>query len=158
VAVATADRRSPLATELAAKLIELMHFERGVAALYYYLPDESLARLAQDLCDSRRQARVLDHGLDRELCSKDQRLETWTAVSAIWLSTLWYPGEILPTFSFRLIEDVRAASDLWSVIVDARAQFFGTAVTTDEAQRYWWVLVAGQKGQVLDHGAATAAR
>jgi hypothetical protein len=32
------------------------------------------------------------------------------------------------------------------------------AVTTDEMHRYCWVLVAGQKGQEMDGGSATAAR
>jgi hypothetical protein len=148
----------PSAPELAAKLIELMHFERGVAALYYYLPDESLATLAQDLCESRRSANVLNQGVDRELRAKDATLEGWTAISAIWHSTVWQSGEILPTFGFRLIEALRDESELWSVVVDPRAQFFGLAVTTDETQRYWWVLVAGQKGQETDGGTATAAR
>jgi len=148
----------PTAPELAAKLIELMHFERGVAALYYYLPDESLATLAQDLCASRRGANALDQGIDRELRTKDPTLGAWRAISAIWHSTAWQPGEILATFGFRLIEALRAESELWSVIVDPRAQFFGLAVTTDETHRYWWVLVAGQKGQEMDGGSTTAAR
>jgi hypothetical protein len=136
----------PSALELAAKLIELMHFERGVAALYYYRPDESLATLAQDLCESRRGANVLNQGIDRELRAKDATLEGWTAISAIWHSTVWQSDEILATFGFRLIEALRDESELWSVVVDPRAQFFGLAVTTDETHRYWWVLVAGQKG------------
>jgi hypothetical protein len=148
----------PAASELAAKLIELMHFERGVAALYYYLPDESLAALAQNLCESRRSANVLDQGIDRELRAKDATLEAWRTVSAIWHSTIWQPGEILATFGFRLIEALRAENELWSVMVDPRAQCFGLAVTTDEMHRYWWVLVAGQKGQEMDGGTATAAR
>jgi hypothetical protein len=153
-----ADPAAPTASELAAKLIELVHFERGVAALYYYLPDESLATLAQDLCEAHRRANVTEHGIDRELHSKDTRLQAWTAVSAIWHSIVWQPGEILATFGFRLIETLRAETELWSIVVDPRAQFFGTAVTTDETHRYWWVLAAGQKGQELDSGAATAAR
>jgi hypothetical protein len=148
----------PSAPELAEKLIELMHFERGVAALYYYLPDESLATLAQNLCDSRRGANVLDQGIDRELRAKEAALESWRAVSAIWHSAVWQSGEILATFGFRLIEALRAESELWSVMVDPRAQFFGLAVATDETHRYWWVLVAGQKGQEMDGGTATAAR
>jgi hypothetical protein len=148
----------PSAPELAAKLIELMHFERGVAALYYYRPDESLATLAQDLCESRRGANVLTQGLDWELHAKDATLEGWTAISAIWHSTVWQPGEILATFGFRLIEALRAESELWSVVLDPRAQFFGLAVSTDKTHRYWWVLVAGQKGQEMDGGTTLAAR
>jgi hypothetical protein len=148
----------PSAPELAQKLIELMHFERGVAALYYYLPDESLATLAHDLCEARRGACLFDQGIDRDLRAKNATLEAWTAISAIWQSTVWQPGEILATFGFRLIEALRAESELWSVMVGPRAQFFGLAVTTDETHRYWWVLVAGQKGQEMDGGTATAAR
>jgi hypothetical protein len=157
-ATTTAITAPPAASELAGKLTELMHFERGVAALYYYLPDESLATLAQDLCESHRRANVMDQGIDRELRSKDTELEAWTTVSAIWHSTVWQAGEILATFGFRLIEALRAENELWSVIVDPRAQFFGMAVTTDETHRYWYVLVAGQKGQKMDSSAATAAR
>jgi hypothetical protein len=148
----------PSASEVAEKLIELMHFERGVAALYYYLPDESLATLAQNLCESRRGANMLDHGIDRELHTKDATLGAWRAVSAVWSCTVWQPGEILPTFGFRLIEALRAENELWSVMVDPRAQFFGLAVSADVTERYWWVLVAGQKGQEMDGGGATAAR
>ncbi len=157
-ATTTAITAPPEAPELAAKLIELMHFERGVAALYYYLPDASLTALAQDLCESRRRANAIDQGIDREPRNKETGLDAWTAVSAIWHSTVWQPGEILATFGFRLIEALRAENELWSVLVDPRAQFFGMAVTTDETHRYWWVLVAGQKGQDMDSGAATAAR
>src|SRR5918995_5938718 len=127
----------PAAPELAAKLIELMHFERGVAALYYYLPDESLATLAQDLCKSRRAANILVPGIDRDLGSKDATLGAWRAVNAIWHSEVWQPGDILSTFGFRVIESLRADSELWSAVVDPQAQFFGLAVTTDETQRYW---------------------
>jgi hypothetical protein len=157
-ATTTAITAPPAASELATKLIELMHFERGVAALYYYLPDASLTALAQDLGESRRRANVIDQGIDREPRSKETGLQAWTAVSAVWHSTVWQPGEILATFGFRLIEALRAENELWSVLVDPRAQFFGMAVTTDETHRYWWVLVAGQKGQDMDSGAATAAR
>jgi hypothetical protein len=148
----------PTAPELTAKLIELMHFERGVAALYYYLPDESLVTLAHDLCESHRGAKVLTQGVARELHAKQTSLEGWTAISAMWHSAVWQPGEILATFGFRLIEALRSESELWSVVVDPRAQFFGLAVTTDDAQRYWWALVAGQKGQDTDGNMATAAR
>jgi hypothetical protein len=157
-AVTTALNTPPTAPELAAKLIELMHFERGVAALYYYLPDASLATLARNFCESRRGTNVPNQGVDRDLRAKDTTLEGWTAVSAIWHSTVWQPGEILATFGFRLIEALRGESELWSVVVDPRAQFFGLAVTTDETRRYWWVLVAGQKCQETDGSTATAAR
>lgn len=148
----------PAASELATKLIELMHLERGVAALYYYLPDESLSALAQDLCAARRGANLIDQGLDRELHRKEPPLEAWTAVSALWYSAVWQPGEILATFGFRLIEALRADNELWSVIIDPRAQFFGMAVTTDEAHCYRCVLVVGQKGHEVDSSASTAAR
>lgn len=148
----------PSAAQVTEKLIELMHFERGVAALYYYLPDELLATLAQSLCASRRGANVLDQGIDRDLRARDATLQAWRAISVVWQSTVWQPGEILATFGFRLIETLRAESELWSVMVDPRAQFFGLAVTTDETQRYWWALVAGQKGEEMDGGSATAAR
>lgn len=148
----------PAASEVAAKLIELMHFERGVAALYYYLPDASLVTLAHNLCDSLRSANMLDQGIDRELRTKDATLGAWGSVSAVWHSTIWQPDEILPTFGFRLIEALRDENELWSVMVDPRAQFFGLAVATDEAHRYWWVLVTGQKGQEMDGSSTTAAR
>jgi hypothetical protein len=148
----------PSVQELAEKFTELVQFERGVAALYYYLPDESLAACAQDLCQSRQATNALDSGVDLDLRPKDGRLESWRAVSAIWHSEVWQPGEILATFGFRLIETLRAESELWSVVVDPRAQFFGLAVTTDESHRYWSVLVIGQKGQEMDGGTATAAR
>ena len=38
----------PAVQEVTEKLIELVHFERGIGALYYYLPDESLAAIALD--------------------------------------------------------------------------------------------------------------
>src|SRR5262245_4821005 len=148
----------PSAPELSAKLIELIHFERGVAALYYYLPDESLATLAQNLCAYRRDANVLDHGVDRELRANDATLEGWTVMTAIWHSTVWPPGDILATFGVRLIEALGDKSELWSVVTDPRAQFFGLAVSTDDTHRYWWVLVVGQKGQETDGNTATAAR
>jgi hypothetical protein len=148
----------PSARELAQKLIELVHFERGVAALYYYLPDESLAMLAQGLCESHRAASQLGQGVDHDRQAKDKTLEAWRAVSAVWYSEVWQPGEILATFGFRLIEALRAESELWTVVVDPRAQFFGLAVTTDETHRYWLVLVTGQKGQEMGGSTATAAR
>jgi hypothetical protein len=157
-ATGTTTATPPTAQELAEKLAELVQFERGVAALYYYLPDDSLATLAQDLCQSRRAANMMEQGFDRDLRAKDAALEAWRGVSAIWLSEVWQPGEILATFGFRLIEALRPENDLWSVVVDPRAQCFGLAATTDEAHRYWLVLVIGQKGQEMDAGTATAAR
>jgi hypothetical protein len=148
----------PSASELAQKLIELVHFERGVAALYYYLPDESLAKLAQGLCESHRAANQLEQGVDHDIHARDATLEGWRAVSAIWYSDVWQPGEILPTFGFRLIEALRAESKLWTVVGDSRAQFFGLAVTTDETHRYWVVLVTGQKGQEMGGSTTSTAR
>ena len=148
----------PSASELAEKLIELMHFERGVAALYYYLPDESLATLAQNLCQSHRAANVLAQGIDRDLGTKDTTLTTWKAVNAIWHSDVWQLGDILATFGFRFIDALRTESALWTVVVDPRAQFFGLAVTADEAHRYWVALVTGQKDQEMGGSNATAAR
>jgi hypothetical protein len=103
-------------------------------------------------------ANVTDPGLNREARMQDATPEAWTAISAIWHSEVWQPGELLATFGFRLIEALRAEAELWSVLADPRAQFFGLAVTTDEAQRYWWVLVIAQKGQEMDGSATTAAR
>ncbi|HSF29425.1 MAG TPA: hypothetical protein VLK82_02990 [Candidatus Tectomicrobia bacterium] len=157
-AAGTTTAAPPTVQELAEKLTELVQFERGVAALYYYLPNESLAMLAQDLCQSRRAANLTEKGFDRDLGAKDVALEAWRGVSAIWLSEVWQPGEILATFGFRLIEALRAEHELWNVVVDPRAQFFGLAATADEAHRYWLVLVSGQKGREMDAGTATAAR
>jgi hypothetical protein len=148
----------PTAQELAAKLTELVHFERGVAALYYYLPDDSLAHLAQRLCQTHESQRVVQQGVDRELRVKEAAFESWHAVSAIWWSAVWQPEEILATFGFRMIETLRAQNDLWSIVVDARAQCFGLAVTNDETHRYWCALVIGQKGQEMGGDSATAAR
>jgi hypothetical protein len=157
-ATATTITTPPSQAELAEKLIELVHFERGVAALYYYLPDEALTRLAQNLCQSRRAANILVPGIDRDLGSKDATLEAWGAINAMWYSASWQPGDILATFGFRLIEALRAENELWSVVVDPQAQFFGLAVTADEGQRYWMALVTGQKGRQMDGSTATAAR
>jgi hypothetical protein len=148
----------PSVQEVTEKLIELVHFERGVGALYYYFRDESLAAIAQDLCHSRRAANIMEGGVDRDIRAQIATLEAWTAVSAIWHSAVWQPNEILATFGFRLIEALRAEGELWSVVVDPRAQFFGLAVTTDETHRYWMVLVTGQKGQEMAGSTATAAR
>jgi hypothetical protein len=148
----------PSVLQLAEKLTELVQFERGVAALYYYLPHASLATLAQRLCESHRVTNVIDPGIDRELRMQDATPEAWTAISAIWHSTVWRPDEIIATFGFRLIEALRGEAELWSVLVDPRAHFFGIGVTTDETHRYWWVLVTGQKGQEMDGSATTAAR
>jgi hypothetical protein len=147
----------PSASELTEKLSELVHFERGVAALYYYRLDESLVTLAQNLCQSRRAANTLSRGVDRDLGAKEATLDAWRAVNAIWHCEAWQPGDILATFGFRVIESLRAESEIWSVVVDPQAQFFGLAVTTDETQRYWMALVTGQRGQQMG-GTVTAAR
>jgi hypothetical protein len=148
----------PAVQEVTEKLIELVHFERGIGALYYYLPDESLAAIALDLCHSRQAAHILEGGVDRDIRAQMATLNAWTAVSAIWHSAVWQSDEILATFGFRLIEVLRSEIELWSVVVDPRAQFFGLAVSTDETQRYWLVLVIGQKGQEMGDNSITAAR
>jgi hypothetical protein len=148
----------PAVQEVTEKLIELVHFERGVGALYYYFRDESLAAIAQNLCHSRRAAHITECGVDHDIRAQDATLDAWTAVSAIWHSEVWQPGEILATFGFRLIEALRAKSELWSVVVDPRAQFFGLAVTADDTHRHWMVMVTGQKGQEMGGSTATAAR
>jgi hypothetical protein len=148
----------PTAQELSEKLTELVHVERGVAALYYYLPDETLANVAQTLCQSYQAANIIDQGVERDLRAKAAALEPWRAVSAIWHSAAWQPAEILATFGFRIIEALRAQQEMWSVVVDPRAQFFGLAATKDETHRYWLVLVTGQKGQEMGSDTATAAR
>jgi hypothetical protein len=157
VAVATITA-PPAVQAVTEKLIELVHFERGIGALYYYLPDESLTSIAQELCQSRRAANSIEGGVDREMRTQIPMPAAWTAVSVIWHSEVWQPDEMLATFGFRFIEALRAQSELWSVVVDPRAQFFGLAVTTDETHRYWLVLAAGQKGQDMGDGTATAAR
>jgi hypothetical protein len=154
----TASPAPPTTQELTEKLTELVHFERGVAALYYYLPDATLGTLAQRLCQSHQAATSLEQGAEHDLQTKDPTLGAWHAVGAIWHSTTWQPAEILATFGFRIIEAWRARHDLWSVVVDPRAQFFGLAVTRDEQYRYWSALVIGQKGQDVGSGTATAAR
>jgi hypothetical protein len=148
----------PTAQELTEKLTELVHFERGVAALYYFLPDATLATLAQRLCQSHQATNTLAQGVERELQAADAALEAWRAVRAIWHRTTWQPAEILATFGFRIIETWRAQNELWNVVVDPRAQFFGLAVTRDEQQRYWSALVIGQKGEEMGSDTATAAR
>jgi hypothetical protein len=148
----------PTAQALAAKLSELVHFERGVAALYYYLPDDALAHRAHHLCQTHASQHVVPQGIDRELHVKEAALGSWRAVSAIWWNAVWQPEEILATFGFRLIEMLRAQPDLWSIVVDPRAQFFGLAVTKDEQHRYCCALVTGERGQEMGGDAATAAR
>ena len=148
----------PSAQELSEKLTELLHFERGITALYYYLPDETLMGHAQTICQAHQAQTVLEQGVDRELHAKDAALESWTAVSAIWRSDVWQPGEVLATFGFRIIEALRAENETWSVVVDPRAKFFGLAIAKDEHHRYWLVLVTGQKGQDEGAESATAAR
>ena len=157
-AATTTTTTPPAVQEVTEKVIELVHFERGVGALYYYLPDESLTAIAQDLCHSRHMANILEGGIDRELRAQMATLGAWTAVSAIWHSAVWQPDEILATFGFRLIEALRTESELWRIVVDPRAQFFGLAVSTDETHRYWLVLVTGQKGQDMSDSSAMAAR
>jgi hypothetical protein len=154
----TAPIAPPTAQQLAEKLTELVQFERGVGALYYYRGDEALAALAQSLCQSHQTAHMAEQGGERDLRAKESSLESWGAVSAIWHSDVWQPGEILPTFGFRIIEALRAQPEIWSSVVDAQAQFFGLAVTKDETQRYWFVLVVGRKGQEIGADTATAAR
>src|SRR5919198_5482506 len=83
----------PTAQELAEKLTELVHLERGVAALYYYLPDEALANLAQTLCQAHQSQNIAEQGVDRELRTKDATLQSWRAVSTIWRSDLWQADE-----------------------------------------------------------------
>lgn len=148
----------PSAQELFEKMVELVHFERGIAALYYYLPDETLAKLAQTLCQAYQLQNVLEQGVDRELRTKDVALGSWTAVSAAWRSDVWQPGEILATFGFRIIEGLRAQNEVWSVIIDPQAQFFGLATAKGEDHRYWFVLVTGRKTQAEEAASATAAR
>jgi hypothetical protein len=148
----------PTAQELAEKLTELVHVERGVAALYYYLPDEALANLAQTLCQAHQSQSIIEQDVDRELRAKDATLQSWRAVSAIWRSDLWQPDEILATFGWRIIEALRAQNEVWSVIVDPRATFFGLATAKDDDQRYWFVLVTGERGQEVGGESVTAAR
>ena len=65
----------PTVQQVVEKLTELVNLERGVGALYYYLPDESLSAMAQDLCESHRLANVLEGGIDRALqrrCPRSQ--------------------------------------------------------------------------------------
>ncbi len=148
----------PSAQELSEKLTELVHFERGIATLYYYLPDETLAKLAQTICQTHQSQNVLEQGVDRELRGKDAALESWTAVGAIWRSDVWHPGDILATFGFRIIEALRVEQELWSMVVDPRAKSFGLATAKDAQHRYWLVLATGQKGQEQGGEIATAAR
>jgi hypothetical protein len=156
---ATSARTTPPAVQaVTEKLSELVHFERGIGTLYYYLPDESLTAIAQELCLFRRMSNTLEGGVDRDIRAQFPALRAWTAVGAIWHSAVWKPDEILATFGFRLIEGLRTEPELWNVVVDPRAQFFGVAVTTDETQRYWLVLVTGQKGQEMGDSSAAAAR
>lgn len=148
----------PTAEALANKLGELVQFERGVDALYYFLPDDSLVQLARRLCQAHESQHVLQQGVDRELHAKEAAYESWRAVSAIWWSDTWQPEELLPTFGVRMVESLRAENELWRVVVDPRAQFFGLAATRDETYRYWMALVIGQKGQEMGEGTATEAR
>jgi hypothetical protein len=148
----------PTAQELAEKLTELVHLERGVAALYYYLPDEALANLAQTLCRTRQSQNIFEPQVDRELRAKDATLQSWRAVSTIGYSDIWQPDERLATFALRIIEALRAQNDIWSVVVDPQAKFFGLATANDDKHRYWFVLVTGERGQEVGGESMTAAR
>jgi hypothetical protein len=148
----------PAARELAEKLSELVHLERGVAALYYYLPDEALANLARTLCQAHQSQNISEQGVDRELRTKDATLQSWRAVSTIWHSDIWQADELLATFGWRIIEALRAQNEMWSVVVDPRAKFFGLATATDDNQRYWFVLVTGERGQEVGDESVAAAR
>ena len=154
----TATSAPPPAQELTEKLTELVHFERGVAALYYYLPDTTLATLAHRLCQSHQATDTPAQGVEHDLRAEAAASGDWHVVRAIWQGTTWQPAEILATFGFRIIEAWRAEPELWNVVVDPRAQFFGLAVTRDEQHRYWSALVIGQKGQEMGSDTATAAR
>ncbi|MGH8058340.1 MAG: hypothetical protein ACREOH_14075 [Candidatus Entotheonellia bacterium] len=148
----------PSAQELAEKMTELMHFERGIAALYYLLPDDILSRHAQAFCQTHQAQNVLEPGVDRELRTAQAELASWTAASVVWRSDIWQPGEILATFSFRMIEGLRAQPEVWSVIVDPQAQFFGLAAARSDEHRFWFVLVTGRKSEGAGAESATAAR
>lgn len=154
----TAPSAPPSAQELTEKLTALVHFERGVAALYYYLPDATLAALALRLCQSHQATDALAQGIEHDLQAEGTGSDAWHTVRAIWHRTTWQPTEILATFGFSIIEAWRAEPELWDIVVDPRAQFFGLAVTSDEQQHYWSALVIGQKGQEMGSDTATAAR
>ena len=150
---------SPPSTQaLSEKLTELVHFERGIATLYYFLPDGTLAKLAQTLCQAFPSQNLPEQGIERDVRAKDTTLESWSAVSAVWSRAAWQPGEILPTFGFRIIEALRAQPEVWNVIVDPRAKFFGLAAANDEDHRYWFVLVTGERERGQAGEGATAAR
>lgn len=146
------------AQELAEKMTELMHFERGIVALYYLLPDDILSRQAQVLCQTHQAQAVLEQGVDRELRNKQTELAAWTAANVVWRSDVWQPDEILATFGFRMIEGLRAQPEVWSAIVDPQAQFFGLATARSEEHRFWFVLVTGRKSEGTGAESATAAR
>ena len=148
----------PTVPEFAQKITELVQLERGIVALYYYLPDNTLAAYAQRLCQQHHAQRLLEAGVDHDLRHKDAAFESWQAVSGIWYSAVWQPGEILATFGYRIIEALRPQHEVWSVIVDPRAQFYGVAAATDDQHRYWLELVVGQKGAGGGIDTATAAR
>jgi hypothetical protein len=148
----------PTAQEVAQKVTELIQLERGIAALYYYLPDDTLTSYAQTLCQRHRAQAFIDVGVNRELRTEEAMFEPWQAVSALWCSETWQADEILATFGYRIVEALRVQPEAWSVIVDARAQFYGLAAAKDDQQRYWLVLVVGQKGAGGGLETATAAR
>jgi hypothetical protein len=148
----------PTVQEFAEKITELVHLERGIAALYYYLPDDTLAAHAQMLCQQQQARHLTEAGVDREMHRKYAAFEEWQAVGALWCSEGWQPGELLATFGYRLIEALRPQHEAWSVIVDPRAQFYGLAGAKDDQGHYWLALVIGQKGTGGGLETATAAR
>jgi hypothetical protein len=148
----------PTVAEFSQKITELLQLERGIAALYYYLPDNTLAACAQTLCQRHQAQGLVEAGVERDLRHQDAVFESWQAVSGIWCSEVWQPGEILATFSYRTIEALRPQNEAWGVITDPRAQFYGVAAATDDQHRYWLVLVVGQKGSGGGIDTATAAR
>lgn len=148
----------PTVEEFSQKLTELIHLERGIVALYYYLPDDTLAAHAQTLCHQQQAQGRVEVGVDRDMRRQDGAFESWQAVSALWCSEEWQAGELLATFGLRIIEALRTQHEAWSVIVDPRAQFYGLATAKDDHDRYWLVLVIGQRGAGAGIDTATAAR
>lgn len=148
----------PTVQEFADKMTELIQLERGIVALYYYLPDDTLASYAQTLCRRHQAQNLREAGADREVHTKEAIFELWQAVGALWCSEVWQLDEVLATFSYRIIEALRGQPEVWSVVVDPRAQFYGLAAAKDDQHRYWLVLVVGQKGPGGGIETATAAR
>jgi hypothetical protein len=158
--VSDAPASPPSPEAFVAKITELVQFERGIVALYYLLPDEALAQQAQRLCQLHHSQSSLEPGVERELRANEPLLAAWTEASATWRSDLWEPGEIMATFGFRVIEGLRAQPEVWGVIVDPQAQFFGLAAAKDkdDEHRFWLVLVTGRKSGAAGPEMATAAR